>query len=159
MKELALVRIDDRLIHGQVVTAWVKQYKITNILIVDDQLVKDVFMQKVLTMAAPPGIDVSVKSESDAIALLNSEAVAGENILLLVKVPIVLERLKEQGVPMNKIILGGMGAKAGRKKFTKNVSANEDEVACLRRLLEGGAEIVYQLVPDEKPTSLDKLMT
>ncbi|MBE6083621.1 MAG: PTS sugar transporter subunit IIB, partial [Tissierellaceae bacterium] len=56
MANIVLTRIDDRLIHGQVMTAWVKQTKATRIIIIDDVVAKDDFMKKVLTMAAPPGI-------------------------------------------------------------------------------------------------------
>ena len=56
------------------------------------------------------------------------------------------------------IILGGMGAKEGRKKFNKNVSASGEEVECLKRLQEKGAKVKYQLVPDERAVALDKLL-
>jgi mannose/fructose/N-acetylgalactosamine-specific phosphotransferase system component IIB len=55
-----LVRIDDRLIHGQVVALWVKHLQAKRIVIVDDQVAKDVFLQTVLRGAAPPGISVEV---------------------------------------------------------------------------------------------------
>lgn len=157
MRNIVLTRIDDRLIHGQVVTAWVKHTDANRILIVDDPLTKDTFMQRILRSAAPAGITVEVKGAAEATAFLLEEPDANEKVMILVKGPEVLESLADGGVKLPVVILGGMGAKAGRKKFNRNVSANEEEIACLRRLEEKGSVVQFQLVPDEKPVDLNKL--
>lgn len=158
MRNIALTRIDDRLIHGQVVTAWVKQTDANLILIVDEPLTQDVFMQKVLRSAAPSGITVRVLAPADAAAYLLEDAVPGEKIMLLVKLPQALEALIDIGVRLEVVILGGMGGKAGRMKLSKNVSASPEEVECLKRLVEKGSTVQFQLVPDEKPVPLAKLL-
>ena len=56
MKNIVLIRIDDRLIHGQVVTQWIKDTNGNRILIVDDKLVNDRMMMRILKAAAPPGV-------------------------------------------------------------------------------------------------------
>ena len=53
MGEIVLVRIDDRLIHGQVMTAWVKETGANQIIIVDDEVSKDLFMSEVMKASAP----------------------------------------------------------------------------------------------------------
>ena len=95
MKNVVLCRIDDRLIHGQVVTSWVKQTNGNKIFVVDDALTKDMFMQKILSAAAPPGVKVEVLGISDAVDVLKGEAGSGENVIILVKVPQVIEKLIE----------------------------------------------------------------
>ncbi len=157
MRNIVLTRIDDRLIHGQVVTAWVKHTDANRILIVDDPLTKDTFMQRILRSAAPAGITVEVKGVSEAANFLKEDAETGEKLMILVKGPQNLESLVDEGVKLPLIILGGMGAKAGRKKFNRNVSASEEEIACMKRLEEKGAVVQFQLVPDEKPTMLNKI--
>lgn len=158
MREIVLTRIDDRLIHGQVVTAWVKKVNCNRILVIDDPLTKDIFMQKILRSAAPAGMELSVLGTEEAIAYLKTDDGKNEKIMILVKGPEALEALIDSGVNLPVIILGGMGAKAGRKKFNRNVSASDAEVESLKRLVEKGAVVQYQLVPDEKPTLLDKLV-
>ena len=157
MRNIVLTRIDDRLIHGQVVTAWVKHTDANRILIIDDPLTKDTFMQRILRSAAPAGITVEVKGVSEAADFLKEDAETGEKLMILVKGPQNLESLVDEGVKLPLIILGGMGAKAGRKKFNRNVSASEEEIACMKRLEEKGAVVQFQLVPDEKPTMLNKI--
>ena len=61
MKNIVLTRIDDRLIHGQVVTAWIKQYPINKILIIDDELSQNRLMERIYKAAAPMGVEVLIQ--------------------------------------------------------------------------------------------------
>ena len=158
MKNIVLTRIDDRLIHGQVVTAWVKQTKGNRIAIIDDALSHDDFMQKILRAAAPSGISVEVFSLDAAAEYLKEEAGPDERLIILVKTPQIIEALAEKGLDAGPVNLGGMGAKAGRRKFHRNISASEEEVACMRRLVEKGVPITMQLVPDERPVDVKGIL-
>lgn len=158
MKNIVLARIDDRLIHGQVVTAWVKQTNATRIVIADDPLTNDSFMQRLLKAVAPPGIVVDILTVEAAADFLKEEPAAGENIIVLVKTPEVIEDLIQRGVALDKVILGGIGAKEGRKRFNKNVSASPAEVECIKRIIDKGVEMYYQLVPSEKAVDVKKLI-
>ena len=154
MKNIVLIRIDDRLIHGQVVTQWIKDTNGNRILIVDDKLVNDRMMMRILKAAAPPGVKVEVMTVADAEKELKQDAVPGENI---VKVPKVLEELIDAGIPMQKIVLGGMGLTPQRKKFNKNVAATEEEVECMKRIVAKGVPMEFQLVPAERAINVEKL--
>ena len=158
MKNIVLTRIDDRLIHGQVVTAWVKQTKGNRIAIVDDALSKDDFMQKIMRAAAPSGISVDVYSLEAAAGYLAGEAESDERFILLVKTPQAIESLADKGIAIPSINLGGMGAKSGRSKFYRNISASEEEVACMKRLIGKGCSITMQLVPDERPVDVKGIL-
>lgn len=158
MKNIVLCRIDDRLIHGQVVTSWVKQTGGNRIIIVDDALTKDLFMQKILKAAAPRDVSVDVLSVGDGTAVLKEEPGMGEKVIILVKMPQIPEQLIEGGVELPRIVLGGMGAKEGRKKFNRNVSASQEEMDSMKRMIAGGTQIVYQLVPTESPTDVRKML-
>lgn len=158
MKNIVLCRIDDRLIHGQVVTSWVKQTGGNRIIIVDDALTKDLFMQKILKAAAPRDVAVEVLSVSDGTVVLKEEPGMGEKVIILVKTPQILEQLIEGGVELPRIVLGGMGAKEGRKKFNRNVSASQEEMDSMKRMIAAGTQIHYQLVPTESPTDVRKML-
>ena len=158
MRNIVLTRIDDRLIHGQVVTAWIKQYPINRILIIDDELSQNRLMQRIYKAAAPMGIEVLIQACTQAIDFLKEEGEKGENLLILVKVPGIIEELLNNGIEINKVILGGMGAKNGRKSFNRNISASDDEVACFGRIIEKGVDIFYQLVPNDKAVNIKQLL-
>ena len=158
MRNIVLARIDDRLIHGQIATAWTKTTSATKIVIADDPLTKDTFTQRLLRAAAPHDITVEIGTVEAMAAYLLEEGDPRERIILLTKVPGVMEQLIAAGVDIKKIILGGMGMKAGRKRFNKNVSASPEEVECMKRLVGSGIDIQYQLVPRELPVNANKLL-
>lgn len=158
MRNVVLTRIDDRLIHGQVVTGWVKKTDCSRILVVDDQAAKDVFMQRLLKAAAPPGMLVEARSVADASEWLLQDGEASERVMILVKVPDAIEKMQQAGLAFDEVILGGMASKAGRKKFNKNVFASEEEVACMKRIMEKGTKMFFQLAPEEMPTDVAKLV-
>ncbi len=157
MKNMVLIRIDDRLIHGQVVTQWLKDTNGNRILIVDNELVGNRMMQRILKAAAPPGIKVEILTVPDAVTELKKDAVSGENIVILVKYPQVLEEMLDEGIAMKKIILGGMGLTAQRKRFNKNVAASEEEINCIKRIVSKGVTMEFQLVPAERAVNVEKL--
>lgn len=158
MRNIVLARIDDRLIHGQVVTAWVKTTSANRILIADDVLVADSFTKRLLKAAAPPGITVDILGVNDAVDFLFQDGAEKENLIVLTKAPQQMEKLINSGVMIKTIILGGMGAKPGRSRFNKNISASPDEVESIRNMVEGGIEILYQLVPSEVSVNVKKFL-
>ena len=157
MKNIALARIDDRLIHGQIVTAWCRTTSVTTILIADDALVNDNFTQRLLKAAAPPDISVMIMPIEMAGVFLKEDAEPNERIMLLTKVPEAMEKLADDGVAFQTIVLGGMGMKPGRNRFNKNVSASPEEVACMKRIVDRGIDMQYQLVPREIPIKIKSL--
>lgn len=158
MRNIVLARIDDRLIHGQVVTAWIKLTNGNRIVIVDDPLSKDAFMQKIYKAASPPGVSVEILGLGDAINFLKGDGEPGEKVVVLAKGPQTIEAVLSGGIPLGTVILGGMGANAARKKFYKNVSASADEVACFKRIMDLGSPLHFQLVPDERPVDVKGIL-
>jgi PTS system mannose-specific IIB component len=147
---ISLVRIDDRLIHGQVVTQWVSRVKANRIIVVDDGVAKDPFMNTVMKSLAPSGTIVEVYSVADAIPkMIEYEKNENLRVIILTKVPQPLEQLFDGGVKIEKIVVGGMGIRAGRTKIFRNITADEAERAVFKSLLNKGVEIICQIVPDD----------
>ena len=82
MANIVLSRVDSRLIHGQVITKWIKQYPAKRIMIIDDELAKDSFMAEIYMMAAPTGIKVEIVSVESAGKKLQE---TDENVFILYK--------------------------------------------------------------------------
>lgn len=156
--QITLVRIDDRLIHGQVVTAWIRQCPSDLIVIVDDGVAKDLFMQRVLRSTAPAGSTAEAMSVADTIAFINDPANEGVRMMLIAKGPEAIEALVDGGIKIDSVILGGMGIRAGRVRLNRNVFASEDEIATMRRLEERGTKVGYRLVPQETYVPLSQLV-
>lgn len=158
MLNIVLTRIDDRLIHGQVMTAWVKSTQGNRIIIVDDAVAKDQFLQKVMRMAAPPGIKVEVHDVEKGAEVLKEDPKDSERVIVLVKYPHTIEKLVDKGVKIEEFIVGGMGAAPGRKKFYRNISVSEEEKDIFSRLINKGVKIDIRIVPDDKPIEISKML-
>lgn len=160
MSDITLTRIDDRLIHGQVMTAWVKKTHASRIVVIDDGVAKDDFMSEVLKMAAPSGITVDVYTISDALPALKGLLDDGRNdkIIILVKNPETIEAVIEGGIPIDKLIIGGMGAKDGRSVFYRNISMSGDEKASIKRMSDKGVRVTIHIIPDQKEVDVKKYL-
>lgn len=153
--EIALARIDDRLIHGQVVTAWLRNIgKCDEILIADDSASTDKLIQQVLAMTKPPSMSLRVLSVADTIVDFREKAEDSRRVLLITRGPGAMLRLLEGGVEMDYINLGGMGAGPGRKLRTKAVSLNEEELETLRQIEGRGVKVEIKMVPSDQGVSL-----
>lgn len=158
MSEIVLTRIDDRLIHGQVMTAWVKKTRANQILIIDDEVAKDDFMSEILKMSAPAGIDIVVKGLEDAVTFLNEQETENNRLIILVKAPITIDVIVEKGIVIDKLVVGGMGAKANRRVLYKNISASDEERATFKKLIDRGIPVVIHIIPDQKEIDLSKYL-
>lgn len=157
MLNIVLTRIDDRLIHGQVITAWSKITAATRIIVVDDEVSKDPFMAKVLKIAAPSTVKVEVYSIEEASGVLKGEDTE-EKVIVLVKYPTTVLELVKREVGIKELNVGGMGASKGRKSFYKNISVSQEEKDIFKELTNKGMDISIQIVPDAKKIDVAKLI-
>lgn len=150
MRNIVLARVDDRLIHGEVITGWLPAYKVNRIYIVDDNVAADAFAKRVLQASAPKYLHCFVYPVDVAAEKLLAEGNPKERLLILVKTPLTFERLMQKGVSFKEINLGGVGPENGRKPFFKNVSLNKEEVLACDALMKNGCGVYFQLVPDQR---------
>lgn len=156
MGRITLARVDDRLIHGQVMTSWLQYTGAKHILIIDDPTANDEFTKTIIGMAVPNGISLNVFTIAEATSyLLDNDF---EDLILLVKTPITFLQLIERGVAIKEIIVGGMGATADRKTFYKNISVSDNEKMVLKKMIENSVEVKIQVIPDQKSVSVKNLL-
>ncbi|MBU0495338.1 MAG: PTS sugar transporter subunit IIB [Chloroflexi bacterium] len=155
--ELGLVRIDDRLIHGQVVAVWCKHRRFTRIVIVDDNVAADPFMQEVLRLSAPSGIQVGAVSIAEGIRILSADTPDRKTTMVLMKTPQTAQALYDGGLRYAALNIGGIGSAPGRKNIFKNIAVSEPEIAILKYLLGQGVDITLLTVPGEKSRSFADL--
>ena len=158
MGKIVLSRIDDRLIHGQVMTAWVSYVGGKEILIIDDKVANDPFLSAVIMGAAPKNLKVQVMTVTSAIDYLKDSANIDENIILLAKGPETFLELFSQGVEIQEINLGGMGSKQDRKKLYKNIAVSDTEREIFRKLVNNGIHVYIQVVPNMESVDIEKYL-
>ena len=150
LKKIVLARIDDRLLHGQVIVTWLSQTNANKILIADDEVAKDEINKRILKATCPEGVKIAFYDIAKSIDYLLGEERPGDRLIVLSKTPFAFERMIDAGVAIDKVILGGMGAKKGRTSFIRNSSASEEEKASMQKMIDKGVPVIYQLVPTEK---------
>ena len=157
MGVIALARIDDRLIHGQVMTAWLQFTGGNHIVIVDDATAGDEFTKSIMSMAVPSGIKLSILGIDDGAALL-ANVPDGHKIIVLAKEPQTYLSLIEKGVKFEEIIIGGMGARKDRKTFHKNISASEEEKEAFRKIVGNDVKMKIHVIPDQGSQAIEGLL-
>ena len=156
MEQLLLARVDDRLIHGQVMTAWMKLLPAKEILIADDKVAKDPFMTQVLTMAAPAGVKGKVYSVEEAAKALKDGLKVPS--IMLAKTPLTYEKIVDLGAHIPEINIGGMGISGERKTLYKNIAADPQERDAIRKFLDQGIQVKIQVIPADKVVDVAGLL-
>lgn len=158
MRNVVWARVDDRLIHGEVVTAWTPNTHATRIMIIDDDVVRDTFNVRVVKALAPAGTKVIVYSVEKACEKLMVPGVEGERIMILTKSPTTFYRLIKGGVPIKEVNLGGAGIRGKRQPFINNVALDPEEVKACDEMKKAGVHVFYQLVPEQGVIEIDNAL-
>jgi len=159
-----LLRLDERLIHGQIAIKWSRHLSVNRILVLNDEAAKNDLIKKSLMMAAPSTVKVAITSMDEGIDILNDPRGDSLSILVLVKTPQdaleILNRVK--GIKtVNVGNFGRVAARIGvdpRKTYRSNLYLYDSEVFILKQILETGVECVYQTTPEDNPESINKII-
>lgn len=156
--KIVLSRVDERLVHGQIIASWTKQLAVRKILIIDDQSANDPFMAQVLTMAAPSGIDIQIMTVNKATEALKGNDELGDRTMLLFKHPKSALGMVSQGAKLPELNIGNMGAGPNRKSISKNVYMSAQEIEQVKTLNENKVHVYLQmLVTDPKIDIMEKI--
>lgn len=158
MPELSFTRVDFRLIHGQVITKWIRLCNANTIVIIDDALYHDPFLLSIYTMAAPPGFKVDVYSVETAIAKWKNHNFSNGKVFLLFKDISTLHRTILQGLPIKRVQIGGVEFSAKRTNVFGTISLDNHDASMLHELAKKDIEIYFQSVPDEASESLQGIL-
>lgn len=153
---VSLLRIDDRLIHGQVATSWAKAVKCEAIFAVNDDVAKDDLRRELLLQIVPSGLKGYVIPVEKAIKVYHNPKYANKNILWLVTNPTDALRLLEGGVKFDKINVGGMTYKDGNQMLSDAVTVSKTDVEAFKALLDKGVGLTMQKVATNPKVEVTK---
>lgn len=152
------VRIDERLIHGQVATMWTNHLKAERIMVVDNDVVNSDMEKDVLKMAKPGSIKLSILTTKGASTRINNGQYTKERVFLIVKNPTTLLELVNNGVKISEINVGNMSAKKGSRQVAKSIGVTDKDVLAFNKLNEKGVKINAQMVPNDEKKNFMKLL-
>jgi len=155
---IELYRIDDRLIHGQVVVGWGQPLNIRFIVLVDDAVAASDWEQELYRMGVPPEMDIYFHTASDAVAAIPKyRSDPRRGILLTGDIATMRRLVDEAGV--SAVNVGGIHSRPGRTQRLRYVFLSPDEESALRALSERGASVTAQDVPGARPVALADLLS
>ncbi len=156
--QIANIRIDERLIHGQVATAWTQYLKPSRIMVIDAGAVKDEIQKMALKMACPTGVKLSVLSPKKAAENLQNGKYEGERIFIVAKNPASLRQVYENGFAFTEVNVGNMSVRGECRKIAKTVNVNAEDTESFRYLADRGVKVTAQMVPTDAPIDLLALL-
>lgn len=152
------IRIDDRLIHGQVAAVWSLFTQATRIMVIDDAAVKDPIQKEALKIACPNQCKLSILTVEKAAQNLKEQKYEGEAVFIIVKGPKTLRTLYDLGFAMDSVNVGNMGGKANTEMIKKAVSVSKEDIEDFLYLAEHGVHFTAQMVPEDESIDFIKLL-
>lgn len=146
---ITLIRVDYRLLHGQIATTWLADTGANCLLLVSDTLRDDPVRMQVMRMAKPEGVKVVVKNRADAVKALKS-GVTDSYKLFVICETIADADAVAQATGATEVNVGNVPFTDGKKSLSRAVAVDADEEACLRAMVERGCTPYLQMVPSDR---------
>ncbi len=147
---IKIVRIDDRLIHGQIVQGWLKTIDVDTILIVSDEVANDEMQKILLSMAVPSSVKLVIKNIKDATYEITNEVYDNDKLMILFSNPQDIVRMIDNGVKFQSVNIGGMHYAHGKKQLLTNLSVDKNDVVAFLKLIENGIELETRALPQDE---------
>ena len=148
------VRIDDRMIHGQVAVYWCRFVGATRIMVANDEMHSNEIQKAALRMVVPPGLRSSLLDVETAAANLSSGKYVGQRVILVVRRPSDILRMLDAGVGIEAVNVGNLPAREGTVTVKNSIDVTPEELDQLRELDARGVHLTGKQVPDNSDEDL-----
>ncbi|HEX2166906.1 MAG TPA: PTS sugar transporter subunit IIB [Longimicrobiales bacterium] len=156
---IVLHRIDERLIHGQVVVGWGGQLHPDRIVVVDDDLAGSSWEQELYSLGLPPEIMAEFASVRNARERIPKWRISRERVIMLTRDAATMAALARGGLLAGEEInVGGLHHSPGRRQALPYVYLSDAEEDALRELAASGADVSARDLPATRPVTLDQLL-
>ncbi|WP_447409067.1 mannose/fructose/sorbose PTS transporter subunit IIB [Weissella confusa] len=156
--DVRLARIDSRLLHGQVATAWTKSVQPNRIIVVSDGVAKDELRKTLLVQAAPVGVKVNVVPIQKLVDVWDDPRFASVKALLLFETPQDVAAAVKGGVKLDKVNIGSMSHSEGKRMVTNAVAVDDEDVKTLEYLRDQGITFDVRKVPSDQSKDIFDLL-
>ncbi|KUJ96007.1 MAG: PTS system sorbose subfamily IIB component [Desulfonauticus sp. 38_4375] len=145
------VRIDNRLVHGQVIETWIPYIKAKFILVVNDSLANDILQQEIIKLAVPSNIEI--KFVSLAQVQMGLKGQKKETLVLFANCQDARVAF-EQGFKFEVLNVGNLHYSPGKEQFCDHIALSKEDIFCLKYLLKKGVNLDFRCVP-HKPVQIE----
>jgi len=155
---IQLFRVDDRLIHGQVVLGWANYLKSTRVILCDNLVRNNEWEKELYLSVVPDYLTCNVFDTEETSHFIKDHPIEMERTILVVNSPVIIEELIQKGLRQDLINVGGIHFKQGRKKYLPYLYLNEEEVSSFRRCMQKGVHFECQDMPNSKKLPLQEVI-
>jgi mannose/fructose/N-acetylgalactosamine-specific phosphotransferase system component IIB len=155
---IILYRIDERLIHGQVVVGWGNSLRLDRIVLANDKVASNPWERELCLACVPPEIKTTILSVDEAINQISKDGFKKEKTILLVDSPFDVLRMVEKGVQIDWVNVGGIHSKQGRKRILPYLYLSTEEISAFRKLFRLGIRCECRDVPLAEKKNLSILL-
>lgn len=155
---IVLARIDSRLVHGQVLEAWVPYVNADCIVVANDEVAGASFQCMVMQAAIPSSIKLIIGTLEETANILSSAELLKKRVLLLFTRSDDALKACQLGVSYTKLNLGNMHSSAGKERYTCTIALDQHDIETLQEVEDRGVCIVSQCVPADREQSWRKLI-
>ncbi|WP_334329729.1 PTS system mannose/fructose/N-acetylgalactosamine-transporter subunit IIB [Companilactobacillus sp. HBUAS59699] len=146
---IVAVRIDERLIHGQVANLWTTKLQATRIMVVDNEIIKSDIQKTALKLAKPAGVNLSILGTKKSSANILAGKYDSQKVFLVVKNPSTLVSMTEEGVKFDTINVGNMSQKDNTQHLTQSINVTDEDYDAFHKLMDAGVKVTAQMVPGD----------
>ena len=151
-------RVDNRLVHGQIISTWMPHLRVKTFVIVNDDVPSNELRTTMFRMAIPPEQQLLALSVQDAVHWLNANRHSADSILVLIESITDAVRLFESGHPFPRLNIGNIHHAPGRRSFTPAVYLSDEDLEALRALHNRGLRAEIQSLPTETPMDMQRAL-
>lgn len=155
---IKIVRIDYRLLHGQVVFSWTKSMGIGRIIVINNEAATDEFKKMSLNLAKPTGVKLNIFTVDEALSKMPKVETLKENIMMIFGNTKETLAFCEAYPKLKEINYGGIPKSGDAKQFGSAIFLNDEEQAEARKLKDMGIKQYIQQVPTSKSEDLNKAL-
>lgn len=147
---ICFIRVDDRLIHGQVQTSWISLSGAKNILVIDDAVAKDDMAIQILKFATPSGMKLKVLNVEEGYAFWNKAQASPNKIMVLMKSIHTVYRLAQMGITFEEVMVGPSSYKEGSTEIIQSTYFTKQEMEDVEKLHQDCVSVFFQHTPEQK---------
>lgn len=155
---IQFVRVDHRLLHGQVAFSWTSAVGADCILIANDDVPKDDLRKTSIKLAKPNGVKLVIKSIQDSIDSINSGVTDKYRLMIVVESITDAKRLIDGCPQIKQLNLGGTKATSETRNISKAMNVTEQEITLLKELMAQGVEVEIRMVPNDKKVNANQVL-
>lgn len=154
---IKVLRVDDRLLHGQVAVSWTKVLGIQTIVITNDSVVNDEFLKMTLGLAKPLDVELKIINVDEGIEFINENYDNKKSVMVIVNNLIDARRIIE-ATKINSLNIGNMRERKGSSRYSFSMALTSEDVDVCKDLLANGVEIEQRMLPSDSKVYIKDLL-